>query len=275
MTRPRTIIGIGEAILAERPDRAEPAGLALRAAIEAVRLGHRGVPISRVGQDRFGEELLELLRAGQIDVTHVQTDPDLPTARMRARPAAAPAPSPLAPNLAFDNLQWDYDLTDLAQQADAAVFGLLGARTGQARSVIQRFLAECTNAVRVVDLAGCDDAAAHRAIAQALLRDANVAVLDDPALEAVMPGAGDATERDVARSLLRQFDLSVMLHVRPRNGALELRGHDATDAWPGAVTCAPPSLPAALVACAAGVISGAPGAQCLEDAQRALAHESE
>ena len=51
MARRRTIVGIGEALLAEHPDREEPAGLAPLVAINAILLGHRGLAISRLGQD--------------------------------------------------------------------------------------------------------------------------------------------------------------------------------------------------------------------------------
>ncbi|MEE8155291.1 MAG: hypothetical protein V3T53_10105, partial [Phycisphaerales bacterium] len=75
MPRPRVIVAIGEALLAEFPDREEPAGLALLVPLYAKLLGHTGIAISRLGQDATAERLLALLQSQQIDASHLQSDP--------------------------------------------------------------------------------------------------------------------------------------------------------------------------------------------------------
>ena len=80
---------------------------------------------------------------------------------------------------AFDQLQWDFDLADVAQRADAVVFGALLRRSGQARSAVDRFLDECKRAVRVFDMTGCNWAELDRNDVLSGLRHATVVVVDD------------------------------------------------------------------------------------------------
>ena len=52
----QTIVGIGEVLLLEKPPQREPSGLAASVASEAVKQGHVGVAVSRLGQDRIAED---------------------------------------------------------------------------------------------------------------------------------------------------------------------------------------------------------------------------
>jgi fructokinase len=150
MARQRVIAGIGEVLLAEYPDREEPVGLAALVPIHAVLAGHEGIAISRLGQDRAGNCLVSELRERGVDVSHLQTDPDLATGRVLIR--ALGGTSVVDAHAAYDQLQWDFDLADVAQGVDAVVYGALIRRSGQARSAIDRFLDECKTALRVFDI---------------------------------------------------------------------------------------------------------------------------
>ena len=105
MARKRTIVGLGEALLAEHPDREEPAGLALLVPRYAVLLGHEGIAISRLGQDPAAQELIAQLQVLGVDVTHLQSDPDLATGRWFVRSNGAETFHSLDSEAAFDNLQ--------------------------------------------------------------------------------------------------------------------------------------------------------------------------
>ena len=83
MTGRRVIVGVGEALLAEEGDREVPCGLGLLVPIYAVLLGHEGIAISRLGQDAPASALLSRLRELGCVVTHLQSDPDLATGRVR------------------------------------------------------------------------------------------------------------------------------------------------------------------------------------------------
>ena len=209
MARRRVIIGIGEALLAEYPDREEPAGLAALVPLHAVLLGHEGIAISRLGQDRTADALVSALRERGVDVGHLQSDPDLATGRLLIR--ALGEPTLVDAHAAYDQLQWDFDLADLAQGADAVVFGALIRRSGQSRSAMDRFLDECKAALRVFDLTNRAGPELNRGQALSGLRHAEVAVADDHAINSLLPGDDERAPQDAARELLRLGGL----HLNP------------------------------------------------------------
>jgi len=202
MVRSRVIVGVGEAFLAETSDREVPAGLALLVPMHAVLLGHTGIAVSRLGQDPPAELLLSALRDRGVDVEHLQSDPDLATAR--ARLSDNGEVDRLDPHAAFDNLQWDFDLQDVAQRADAVVFGALARRSGQTRSATDRLLEECSRAVRIFDTTGCTSDDRNRTHVLSGLSHASVLVVDDVSLGLIQPGAAERSSREAAHDLLHQ-----------------------------------------------------------------------
>jgi sugar/nucleoside kinase (ribokinase family) len=256
MARQRTIVGIGESVLVEHPDRVEPAGLAARIALAAVALGHKGVALSRIGQDQAGEELRRLLNEKGVDTSCFQHDPDLPTARSIVRPLGDRIERHLEDRAAFDNLQSDFDLEDVAHQADAVVYGLLTRRGGQTRSEEDRFIAQCKAAVKVFDLVNRGDEEPRRNRIESGLNFADGVIVDAPALHSILPAAsGDLSAGDV-RTLMRQAHLSFVITVTPASGdQLEISLHSGEEAH--VETIPHDMLNAATVGLLAGVLRGA------------------
>jgi sugar/nucleoside kinase (ribokinase family) len=212
MARRRVIVGIGEALLAEYPDRDEPAGLAALVPAAAVLLGHEGIAISRLGQDRTADALISELRRRGVDVTHLQSDPDLATGRLVTR---APGETTLLDaHAAYDQLQWDFDLADVAQGADAVVFGARLRRSGQSRSAVDRFLDECKAALRVFDLTNAPEPPLERGHTLSGLRNADVAVVNERAISSLLPGAGAKPPQETMRELLRLGGLKLVLSAQ-------------------------------------------------------------
>ncbi len=269
MARRRVIVGVGEALLRESGGREQPAGLGLLVPLHAVQLGHEGVAVSRVGQDATGDILLSKLRDLGVDVDHLQTDPDLPTGRLVV---SALGTRGLEGHAAFDNLQWDFDLEDVAQRADAVVFGGLIRRSGQARSAVDRFLAECRMALRVFDLAGRAGVDLNRGHAMSGLRRAEALVIDDHALSQLLPGAGDTPPDEVARELARQADLSLVL-IAQEGRPVSARTADASCS--GATVHRRETHEATVVALLHGVLAGWELAASVAFAERVAQHVAE
>ncbi|NNF41774.1 MAG: hypothetical protein HKO59_10280 [Phycisphaerales bacterium] len=204
MPRSFTIAGIGETLLVESPAGPEADGLAAVVALLAIRLGHRGVCISRIGQDEAGSVLHGLLTERGVDVTAMQQDPDLPTGRVIVRAAGPPIARHLEAPAAFDNLQADFDLEDLALRVDAVVYGLLSRRSSQTRFEEEKFLAHAAAAFKVFDLTNRGDDDVDRSRALGGLAVADAAIFDAASLTRVRPDlAGDPPEERVRR-LLRE-----------------------------------------------------------------------
>lgn len=270
MARRRVIIGIGEAVLAEYPDREEPAGLAALVPIHAVLLGHEGIAISRLGQDRTADVLISALRERGVGVSHLQSDPDLATGRLVIR--ALGEPTLVDAHAAYDQLQWDFDLADVAQGADAVVFGTLIRRSGQSRSAMDRFLDECKAALRVFDLTNRAEAELDRGQTLSGLRHAEAAVVDDCAIRSLLPGADDKPPQDAIRELLRQGELKLALVAQEgRPPAV----HTPDSSFTGASSYRRDTHEALIVGFLHGVLAGWDIEASLDLAQRVAGHVQE
>lgn len=213
MSHSLVIAGIGETLLAETPQGTGVAGLAANAARQAVRLECEGVLVTRLGQDDAASEVLEQSRSEGIDVTHVQSDPDLATGRLLVRRLGGIEKRSFDTWAAFDNLQWDFDLDDLAQRVDLVVCGSLSLRSGQTRSTLERFLAACTRAIRFVVLTSDGNMEATiRGASQHVLPYAEGVMLDVGTCRMLAPGySPDAALEPVLAEIARRHALGFVL----------------------------------------------------------------
>ena len=275
MARQRTIIGLGETLLVEYPDRTVVEGLAARVAIHAVRLGHRGVAESRIGQDPPAAELRRLLEESGVEIDHIQQDPDLPTARVIVRPIGGRLERHREEQAAFDNLQADFDLVDVAQATDAVVYGLLTRRSGQTRSEENRFLAACGAALRVFDLTNRLDDTIDRGQAWTGLEHADAAVVDATALAGVLPGQSDASDREGALALMREANLVFVISLSRAAASRRVVVHSADETVEAMIPAEGDAPMAFLVALLHGVLGGKALAQAMEVGKRIAHHAVE
>lgn len=247
------MIGIGEAMVERRSAGESFGGLALDIAWHARRLKYRGVPVSRVGQDDGGSRILDWLRREHIDHEHVQTDPDLPTGRLIERTIAGRTTVTLEARSAFDSLQWDYDLEDVAQRAEVVVFGQRARRNSQSRTTIDRFLSSCGQAIRVLDTTNQPDPPADRTETLRAIEFADAIILDRRRLRAVSPGAASEPDDVIASSMQRRHGLVFVLLIGD-DGRLRAYGDGAVAASEGAISHSVVS--AATVGALHGLLSG-------------------
>ena len=251
MSRRRVIVGLGEALLVEHADREEPGGLALLVPQYAVLLGHEGIAISRLGQDEAARQIIGKLREAGVDTSHLQSDPDLATARLLRRSLGGR--NSLVDQAAFDSLQWDFDLADVAQRADAVVFGALAGRSGQARSAIDRFLDECAIALRLFDLTCRHGDELNRSRVISGLKHSDVLVVDNAALDTLLPGAAGKPPREAALEWLRTGELDLVLFAQEGQ---PLAAHTSASSWTGDAAHHPDAHEASIVGFLHGMLSG-------------------
>ena len=276
MARRLTIVGIGEALLVEHPDGRETAGLAALVARHAVGLGHVGIAVSRVGQDPQASELLDLLVARGVDTSHIQSDPDLPTGRVVVRAVGGTVARYVDARAAFDNLQSDFDLEDVAQQADAAVYGLLTRRAGQTRSEETRVLGACAGATKLFDMTNGAGVEPERGHVLSGLEFADAAVVDRAVLDMLRPGSPDAPMREMVLDLMRDAGLAFVVSTQPEdradNGCVTLTLHTSETCCGAAIAAGFSPLVLAYVAILEHVLRGKPMRTALERAVRVVDH---
>lgn len=212
MTQQFTMAGVGEAVLAVNADRTTITGVAVEAALMAVQQGHRGVVVSRVGQDKSGDDLQRRCQHAGLEVGHLQADPDLATGRRVTRRFGTQERHSVDDWAAYDNLQWDFDLEDLTQRIDAVVCGGHALRGGQTRSTIERFLDSCSGAACFLVITDEDAPKDHRGDLQQVLGLVHGVCLDRGALAVLWPSyRPDASLSDLLPAVARTFDLEYVL----------------------------------------------------------------
>jgi fructokinase len=152
-----TIVGLGEALFDIFPDAAILGGAPLNVAVHAQQLGaSRGggaAVVSRVGQDDLGRQVIDALRQRDIDTSCIQTDPDRDTGKVYVGTDRNGEPTyDIVRDVAWDWLQFDPDLDDLARRCTAVAFGSLAQRNAQSRNTIYRFLESSRRAIRMFDV---------------------------------------------------------------------------------------------------------------------------
>lgn len=244
---------MGELLQVRRTGEALPGGLAADVALTAARLGHRGIAVSRLGQDDAAEAIRAPLERAGVDLSHLQSDPDLPTGRLSIRTIAGRTTRSLDDLAAFDLMQWDFDLEDLARRADVIMFSALGRRHGQARSVVDRTLDFARQSLRVFDLTTRAAGDLERSVYALGLDAAEALVVDREALDTIMPGARSEPVKVAISRLISQHEL---LFVVELNDAQRLTVHTSEEQVASEATIDEPVRTAALVGLLDAVLDG-------------------
>lgn len=239
MTHRFTIVGLGEALIDILPDAQHTGGAPLNVAVHAHQLGKhqtgQGLLVTRVGQDPLGQQIIDHLTSRQMDTTYIQSDPDLSTGRVYVNINSQGQPEyDILENVAWDVIQYDSSLDELARRCDAVCFGTLAQRHPQSRQSIYRFLAEARHAVKLLDvnLRGqyYDAAILRRSCEQATVVKLNQEELPVVCRELGMDAQAD--EQAACRSLLHAFDLKMIVLTRGKLGTLLIMPQNSYEGQP-------------------------------------------
>ena len=262
MATQRLVVGLGEALYDVFASHELLGGAPLNAAFHAQQLlaphAGQGVVVSRVGTDRRGDAVLrELSRAG-LETAYVQQDTLLPTGTVLVTESDGEPQYEIVADVAWDHLEWTPQLSELARQAAAVVFGTLAQRSDVSQSTIQRFISSASGAVRLFDV----NLRQHYYDATMLDRSCQLATclkLNDQELPIVAAALRESTESadDVARALLARYELSAVALTRGAQGTV---CYTASGRFEGAPAAFPPQAGADHVgagdACTAGLLAG-------------------
>lgn len=150
------IVGLGETLFDQFPNRSVLGGAPVNAAIHAHQLasvwGGQGVVATRIGADSLGQRVItELARRGMS--THaVQRDVEHATGTVDVQVQGDEARYQFAADVAWDYLEWSPELEYLARQCRAVTFGTLAQRGRVSRETIRHFLNNAVQAVRLFDV---------------------------------------------------------------------------------------------------------------------------
>jgi fructokinase len=150
------IVGLGEALFDCFADHRTLGGAPLNAALAAHALGRplgiRGQMVSRVGDDPLGKQILATLSDRDVDTSSIQIDPQHPTGTVQVEMVEGEPRYEIIRDVAWDYLQWNETLQELAARASGITFGSLAQRHPDTRHTIREFLQRARSAVKLFDV---------------------------------------------------------------------------------------------------------------------------
>lgn len=215
------LIGIGEVLWDLLPGGKALGGAPVNVAAHAAQLGVRAAAISSVGDDPYGQEILDRLRSLRVDLTGIRISRELPTGVVDVHLDAGgvPAFSIRAP-AAWDFIEMNTALERLADSADAVVFGSLAQRDPRSRAGIRAFLGavrpEC---LKVFDINLRRPFYSPEVIITSL-RSADVLKLNEeelPILAGMLELSGD--ESTLLHAIRSRFHLELLVFTRGHRGS--------------------------------------------------------
>ncbi len=151
--RRKIVVGIGEILWDIIGDQKHLGGAPANFAYHASALGDIGVPVSRVGSDELGSDILASAKVLGICTKYIQMDRRLPTGTATVALDAAGQPRfEITRGVAWDNLRVTERMLGLARRADAVCFGTLAQRNAASRRAIRAFIRAASRALLVCDL---------------------------------------------------------------------------------------------------------------------------
>jgi len=122
----------------------------------AYRLTERGINaavISRIGADQIGKDLLAAFSEKRISCDYIQIEPEFPTGTVNVTLNAEGNPHfELLTNVAYDRIEFNDAVKEVARQAKVVCFGTLVQRSRHTADSLFRMLAEAEAAIKVLDI---------------------------------------------------------------------------------------------------------------------------
>ena len=225
MNSQHTIVGLGEVLWDLLPSGRQLGGAPANFAYCAHLLGNHGVVVSRAGSDTLGSELRDRLGESGISDEYIQNDPVLPTGTVNVNVDFAGQPEfEITYPAAWDFLEWNGELEQLARSCDVVCLGTLAQRSEQSRSTILKFLQGTRNeCLRVFDVNLRQSFYSAEIILQSLEK-ATAVKLNEHELPIVANLLGIAVN-EFCQSILTRFQLQFVCVTRGEKGSV-LLGRD-------------------------------------------------
>jgi len=215
------IVVIGEILIDIFPEYERIGGAPFNFAYHLKNLGFPVRFLSRVGQDRHGERILDRLHSEGFDLDDVQLDPVHPTGTVGVQLDKSGVPHfDIHENAAWDHLDLDACPVTFDHGTEMIYFGSLVQRTESARRRVQGLLANRDH--RVTGFCDINMRPPHvnpRAVEESL-RHADILKLNEDELAAIRRDDNTAADADTSISgLMDTFDVRALALTRGSRGS--------------------------------------------------------
>lgn len=148
----RPVICFGEILWDSLPRGLFPGGAPMNVAYHLKQLGAQPLPVTAVGRDQLGEELLRRLKAWGVDTTGVGAHPAKPTGLARVKVVDGSPQFEIVEDVAWDEIELPANILERAAQSAAVVFGTLAQRSEHNRGQLNVLLDRCSGTLKVFDV---------------------------------------------------------------------------------------------------------------------------
>lgn len=147
-------IGLGEVLWDMFPSGKVLGGAPSNFAYHLNSLGINCIPVSSVGSDSLGEEIISSLTNKSLSIEYIQVNPNYNTGVVEVKVDNEGKPSYIIKeNVAWDNIEFDLKLKNLTKRCSAVCFGSLAQRSEISRNTIKKFLTELPDdSLKVFDI---------------------------------------------------------------------------------------------------------------------------
>ena len=216
----RLVIGIGEALWDMLPEGKKLGGAPANFAFHAGQFGLESMAVSAIGLDPLGEEIAKELEEHGLPF-HLDRI-DYPTGTVQVTLDSNGIPRyEIKEDVAWDNIPYTKELSDLAGRAQAVCFGSLAQRNPVSRETIGWFLdAVPEDCLKVFDI-NLRQSFYSKEIIEDSLRRCDILKLNDEELEIVkeMFGLEDLPTEGLCRSIIDEYGLKMLILTCGVNGS--------------------------------------------------------
>jgi fructokinase len=217
----KTVLSFGEILWDIFPGQTILGGAPFNLACRVNALGDRGIMASRVGRDDLGRKAFESVKTLGMDTSCIQLDDNLPTGTVRVTLDEKKNPDFfIVPGVAYDNIEADEHLLEIASCADYFCFGTLVQRSPRTRQALEKLLEAAVNSVKLLDInlrKGCYTA---DTVKSSLHRADILKLNEDEALELSIMLSGKAgTIPEFCRDLISAWPVKICVVTLGERGA--------------------------------------------------------
>ncbi len=223
------VLGIGELLWDVFPTGKYLGGAPANFAFHCRQMGLDAYPVSRVGQDALGKELLEELRTKGLPTDFVQMDPKHPTGTVRVEMEGTGHRFIITGQVAWDFIHEEEAVLQAVRSADAVCFGSLCQRNEQSRLAIMAMVRACPGLV-VFDI-NLRQQFYTRQVIEDSLELASVLKLNIEELMTLrtfleLPGT---TPVEIVQGMLESYELDLVCVTRGAEGTLLVNSETSVD----------------------------------------------
>lgn len=225
-----TVVGIGELLWDVFPSHKRLGGAPANFACHASRLGAQAYPVSSIGSDALGIELLQQLKEMGVSSQYI-FEVNYKTGIVDVVLSSGKPTYKIHEDVAWDYIPLTDDLKALSGKLDAVCFGSLSQRSEESRTTIHAFLRSLPeNTLKIFDV-NLRQSFFSKDLIAASLKLANILKLSDeelPVLADYFGLTGNVEEQ--LKQLLNQFDLRLIGYTRGPDGSILMNAFDMDDA---------------------------------------------